>query len=186
MAGRKATVFGILALIIGISGLGLGGYSLYLNLTSPSQISIPEEDPPITRVYRSTDYNLTTIAWMRVDFDTIEIDKFDNFNTTTNKYTCSKAGYYLVSGRVSFYPFPVGEQVHVAIYKNVLNVATNVVHSSKSGIISAGVIDVVNITEGDTIDLRVYHTTGGSETVYGQSGGAYTFFSIVYIGNPEI
>ncbi|MHA1241087.1 MAG: C1q-like domain-containing protein [Promethearchaeota archaeon] len=186
MAGRKASVIGIIALIMGISGLGLGGYSLYINLTSTNEISIPEDNQPITRVYRSTDYNLSTIAWIIVDFDTIEIDLDDNFNITTNRFNCSKAGYYLISGQVSYYPYVVGEAVHVAIYKNsLINKATNVVHASNTGIISASVVDVINMTEGDTIDLRVYHTSGVSETIYSGINGAYTFLSIAFIGNPD-
>jgi len=76
--------------------------------------------------------------------------------------------------------------VHVAIYKNsLINKATNVVHASNTGIISASVVDVINMTEGDTIDLRVYHTTGVSETIYSGINGAYTFLSIAFIGNPD-
>ncbi|MHA1241112.1 MAG: C1q-like domain-containing protein [Promethearchaeota archaeon] len=185
MAGRKASAFGILALIIGISGLGLGSYSLYINLTSTNHISIPEDNQPITRVYRYTDYNLTTIAWTIVDFDTIEIDLDDNFNITTNRFNCSKPGYYLISGQVSYNPYVVGEAVHVAIYKNNFNEATNVVHASNTGIISARVVDVINMTKGDMITLRVYHTTVVSETIYSGINGAYTFLSIAFIGNPD-
>ena len=43
MSERKVSVLGILALLIGISGLGLGGYSIISNLSLSSQINAPED-----------------------------------------------------------------------------------------------------------------------------------------------
>ena len=186
MVERKGSVFGIITLIIGIAGLGLGGYSLYSNLQILNQTNVQEENQSITRVFKSGSTVISENTWWKIDFDVLDFDVYNNFNIITDVFNCTNPDYYQISGLITFVLLQDGEEAYAAIVKNnAINEAINIVHASNTGAISTGVVDIVYLSEGDTIELQTYHTGSGGRGVYGSPNGVYTYLSIAFIGNPN-
>ena len=176
MVERKGSVFGIITLIIGIAGLGLGGYSLYSNLQLQSQINVHEDDQSIARVFKSGSTVISENTWWKNDFDVLDFDLYNNFNIITDVFNCTNPGYYQISGLITFVLLQDGEEAYAAIVKNnAINEAIKIVHASNTGAISTGVVDIVYLSEWDTIEIKNYYTGIGSRGVYGSPNGSYNY-----------
>ena len=83
MAEGKVSVLGIITLLIGISALGLSGYTLYSVLMISDQINALE-DNSVLRVSRNSSYGVTNHTWEVVDFNVLDFDVGNNFNMTSD------------------------------------------------------------------------------------------------------
>ena len=99
MGKRKVSIFSILALIVGLSGLGLGAYSLYNYQQLVNQVEPPR---PLARAYLNFGYAMPSGSIIVVNFDVLDYDETGDFNLTTDRFICPTSGYYLVSGMVTF------------------------------------------------------------------------------------
>ena len=118
----------------------------------------------------------TILAWNAEVFDT---NGFHDNATNNSRLTVptGKAGYYEIQANVSFNLNSTGER-NYAILKNgtavnYFNWSPGTQYNSMSSSI------VVNLAEGDYVQLRAYQSSGGSLTVYGTD---YSFFSMNFIG----
>jgi len=168
---RKVSIVSILALIIGVSGLGLGGYSLY-HILSPK---------PLARAFLSTSYSTTNGLWFKVNFNVIEYDVSGDFNIISDRFICPTSGNYLISGMVTFSTTQDGEIIHVAAFREGVREAGGVTHAAHATIISVGFTDIVYLTAGDYVELQTYHSGSGSDTIYGNTAGTYTYFTIAFL-----
>ena len=57
-----------------------------------NQIFVPKV--PAFRVVRSGNQSLTDDSWNQIDFDSVDLDNMNNFNTSTSRYTPTVAGWY--------------------------------------------------------------------------------------------
>ena len=172
---RKVSIFSILVLIIGLSGLGLGGYSLYNYQQFISQVEPPK---PLSRAFLNSSYTIPGFGWNVVNFTVLDYDTTGDFNITADRFICPTSGYYLVSGMITFSSMHDGEMIYVAAHREgVIEVVSNA-QASTNGLLSTGFSDIVYLNEGDYVELLAYHAVTGQRTIYGDSIGAYTYFTI--------
>ena len=168
MRKRKVSIVSILALIIGLSGLGLGAYSLY-------QVISPK---PLARAFVSSGHSVPDHNWTVVDFDVEDYDVTSDFNIVTDRFICPTSGYYLISGKVKFVTMLDGEAIVVAVFREGVSEIESSVYGSNTVSLSTNFVDVVYLNAGDYVELRVYHTGSFSRSIYGNTEGTYTYLTI--------
>ena len=135
------------------------------------------------RAYRSLGASVQTIptgTWTIVQFNAETFDIQNEYDNTTNfRFTATKAGYYQVNASVMWSSWNTSSVFYVSIYKNAAEYARNyfVAPSASGG--SVPVSDIVYLSTGDYIDVRVYQNTGVDKTI--EPGNAYTYFSIIKV-----
>ena len=77
---------------------GSGNIDVANNLTVAGSSLIPSV--PAFKVNLLNPQTLSTNAWQKVGFDTVVFDTNSNYNTTTERYTPTVAGYYQFSASV--------------------------------------------------------------------------------------
>ncbi len=182
MAKRKGSVLGIIAFIFSILGLGLGGYALYSTWGITNQTVVPEAH--LARVYLTSSYSITDFNYHVVNFNAIDYNVGNNFDLTTDTFTCTYAGYYLISGMVTLNYLDDGEYMYVAIYRNTTILeAGNSVHASLSSVTSAEIVDTLYLNIGDLIQLKVLHSHTPETNIFGLPSATWTYLSIGLIQN---
>ena len=178
MGKRKVSTFSVLVLIVGLSGLGVGVYSLYNNQQLVSQLESPK---PLARACLVTSYSTPNGLWFKVDFDVLEYDVSGDFNIITDRFICPTSGYYLISGMITFTAMQDGETISVAAFREGVREAGSIVHAAHTNILSVGFTDIIYLNAGDYVELQAYHTGGASRTIYGSTAGTYTYFTIAFL-----
>ena len=176
MGERKVSVFSVLVLIVGLSGLGVGAYSLYNYQQFISQVEPPK---PLARAFLNSSYAIPGYAWNVVNFTVLDYDTTGDFDITTDRFICPTSGYYLISGMIMFSSMNDGEIIYVATRREGILEAGSTAQASTNGGISTGFSDIVYLNEGDYVELLAFHTVTGQRTLYGDSTGAYTYLTIV-------
>ena len=175
MGERKVSVFSVLVLIVGLSGLGVGAYSLYNYQQLISQVEPPK---PLVRAFLNTSYAIPGFGWNVVNFTVIDYDTTGDFNITTDRFICPTSGYYLISGMIMFSSMNDGEIIYVAAHREGVVEAGSTAQASTNGGLSTGFSDIVYLNEGDYVELMAFHTVTGQRTLYGDSAGTYTYLTI--------
>jgi len=171
---RKVSIFSILALIVGLSGLGLGVYSLYNYQQLVNQI---EPQKPLARVFVAFSYSIPSTSWTTINFDVLDYDETGDFNIVTDRFICPTSGYYLISGMVTFI-MPDGETILLAAIREGVNEAGSLAHASHSDSLSTGFTDIIYLNAGDYLELRAFHTGSAPRSIFGNAEGTYTYFTI--------
>ena len=180
MGERKVSVFSVLVLIVGLSGLGVGAYSLYnyqqlITQVEPTQVEPPK---PLTRAFLNVSYTIPGFGWNVVNFTVLDYDTTGDFNITTDRFICPTSGYYLISGMIMFSSMNDGEIIYLAAHREGVLEAGSTAQASTNGGISTGFSDIVYLNEGDYVEMLAFHTVAGQRTIYGDSAGTYTYFTI--------
>jgi len=165
---RKVSIFSVLVLIVGISGLGLGVYSLY-RIESPK---------PLARAFVSSGFSVLDSNWTVVNFDVVDYDVTSDFNILTNRFICPTSGNYLISGRVTFVIMLDGEAFWVGVFREDIMVVESSVYGHSTVSLSTNFADIVYLNGGDYNEVRVYHTGSFSRSIYGNTDGTYTYITI--------
>ena len=168
MGKRKISVFSVLVLIVGLSGLGFGAYSLY-------QVISPK---PLARAFVSSGHSVPSSTWTVVDFDVEDYDVTSDFNIGTDRFICPSSGYYLISGKVKFVTMLDGEAIFVAVFREGVSEIESSVYGSQTVSLSTSFTDIVYLNAGDYVEVRVYHTGSFSRSIYGDIEGTYTYLTI--------
>ena len=172
---RKVSIFSILVLIVGLSGLGLGAYSLYNYQQLISQVEPPK---PLARAFLNYSYAIPGFCWNVVNFTVLDYDTTDDFNITSDRFICPTSGYYLISGMIMFSSMNDGEIIYLAAHREGVLEAGSTAQASTNGGLSTGFSDIVYLNEGDYVELMAFHTVTGQRTIYGDSAGTFTYFTI--------
>ena len=180
MGKRKVSVFSVLVLIIGLSGLGLGVYSLYNYQQLINQV---EPLRPLVRVFTSTSSSIPSTTFTTVNFDVVDFDVTGDFNIVTDRFICPSSGYYLVSVMVTFTPMYDGEYILAVAYSEGVFEAGSYAQASHTNVLSTGFTDVVYLNAGDYLEVKVYHSGSTARLVYGNSAGTYTYLTITAVDN---
>ena len=178
MGKRKVSIFSVLVLIVGLSGLGLGVYSLYNYQQLVSQLESPK---PLARAFLATSYSMLDTVWEKVDFDVLDYDVSGDFNITTDRFICPTSGYYLISCMLTFSPMQDGETIKVGVFTESVFEAGSVAHASYTSDLSAGFTDIIFLNAGDYVEFGAYHTGAGLRSIYGSTAGTYTYFTIAFL-----
>ncbi len=186
MGKRKVSIFSVLVLIVGLSGLGVGVYSLYNYQQLASQLYnyqqlVGQEEPPnpLARAFLATSYSTLDTVWVKIDFDVLDYDVSNDFNIITDQFICPTSGYYLISGMVTFDSMQDGETIRVGAFSEGVIKAESIAHASDTEDLSAGFTEIVFLNAGDYLEFVAYYTGAGS--IYGDSSGKYTYFTIAFL-----
>ena len=174
MGKRKVSIFSILTVIIAISGLGLGVYSLYNYQQFVNQV---EPQSPLVRATLTSSYSIPSTTWTTINFNVLDYDETGDFNIITNRFICPTSGYYLVSGMVTLI-MQDGETIQLAAFREGVYEAGSLAHASHSDGVSTGFTDIVYLNVSDYLELRAHHTGSGSRSIFGNAEGTYTYFTI--------
>jgi len=180
MGKRKVSTVSILALLLGLSGLGLGVYSLYNYQQLINQV---EPLRPLVRVFTSTSSSIPSTTFTTVNFDVVDFDVTGDFNIVTDRFICPSSGYYLVSVMVTFTPMYDGEFISAVAYSEGVFEAGSYAQASHTNVLSTGFTDVVYLNAGDYLEVKVYHSGSTARLVYGNSAGTYTYLTITAVDN---
>jgi len=180
MGKRKVSIVSILALLLGLSGLGLGVYSLYNYQQLINQV---EPLRPLVRVFTSTSSSIPSTTFTTVNFDVVDFDVTGDFNIVTDRFICPSSGYYLVSVMVTFTPMYDGEFISAVAYSEGVFEAGSYAQASHTNVLSTGFTDVVYLNAGDYLEVKVYHSGSTARLVYGNSAGTYTYLTITAVDN---
>ena len=173
MGKKKVSFFSVLVFIVALLGLGVGAYSLYNYQQLVSQVEHPKS---LARAFLATGYSTLDEEWFKVDFDVLDYDVSGDFDITTDRFTCPTSGYYLISGMLTFSSMQDGETIEVGAFSESGFEAGSVAHAFHTSDLSAGFTDIVFLNAGDYLELVAYYTGAGS--IYGDSSGKYTYFTI--------
>ena len=172
---RKVSVFSVLVLIVGLSGLGVGAYSLYNYQQLVNQVEPPK---PLARAFLSTSYAISGLGWTPVNFTVLDYDTTGDFNITTDRFICPTSGYYLISAMLMFSNMYDTEIIFLAAAREGVLIAGSSAQASGTSSLATGFTDIVYLNGSDYIELWVYHTANSSREISGDSWGAYTYFTI--------
>lgn len=119
------------------------------------------------RAYRNAALNITAaVAQTLIVMDTIDFDPSSIFNTGTGRATIPSAGYYRVSGVLSFQLNNAVEEMEVSVYVNATQRAAGRRDVIRSGlgadIFNYPVSDLMQLAAGDVVDLRADHLQGSN------------------------
>jgi len=180
MGKRKVSIFSILTFLVGISGLGLGVYSLYNYQQLITQVEPPR---PLVRVFVSASSSIPSTTYTTVNFDVIDFDVTGDFNIMTDRFISPSSGYYLISVMVTFTPMYDGEYILAAAYSEGGYEAGSYAQASHTNVLSTGFTDIVYLSIGEYLEIRVYHSGSTARFVYGNSAGTYTYLTITAVDN---
>lgn len=172
---RKISVFSVLILIVSLSGLGVGAYSLYNYQQLVSQVEPPK---PLARAFLNTGYDISGLGWNVVNFTVLDYDTTGDFNITSNRFICPTSGYYLISAMLMFSSMNDGETIYVAAARGGVLEAASSAHASLTSSLSTGFTDIVYLNESDYVEMWAFHTGSVPRAIYGDSTGAYTYLTI--------
>jgi hypothetical protein len=133
------------------------------------------------RAYLSAQQTIPNITWTKVNLDT---ESFDEQNEFANyKFTASKAGAYLLIGKIVYwYADVLANKMYAAqIYKNGVGFSDIWVQSAISAkALIVLVADVARLVANDYIELYAYHETGSNCKI--NNGEAQTSLTVFKVG----
>ncbi len=178
MGKKKVSFFSVLVFIVALLGLGVGAYSLYNYQQLVSQVEPPKS---VVRAFLATNYSTLDQVWVKIDFDVLDYDVRGDFDITTDRFSCPTSGYYLISGMLTFSSMQNGETIEVGAFSESGFEAGSVAHAFHTSDLSAGFTDIVFLNAGDFIEFGSYYIGAGLRSIYGDSSGKYTYFTIAFL-----
>ncbi len=178
MGKKKVSIFSVLVLIVGLSGLGVGVYSLYNSQLLVNQIESPK---PLARAFLNTSYSILDTVWVKIDFDELDYDVSNDFNIITDQFICPTSGYYLISVMVTFEDMLDGEIIRVVAFSEGFFKAESIAHASTTDDLSTSFTNIVFLNAGDYVEFGAYHNGAGLRSIYGNSEGSYTYVTIAFL-----
>jgi hypothetical protein len=145
---RKVSVLSVLVLIVALSGLGVGAYSVYNYQQLISQVEPPK---PLTRAFLNSSYAISGMGWKPVNFTVLDYDITGDFNITSDRFICPTSGYYLISAMLMFSDMHDGEVIFVAAARVGILEAGSSAQASYTSSLSTGFTDIVYLNESDYV-----------------------------------
>lgn len=128
------------------------------------------------RVYISTDQSIPSNSAEKVEFDSEDFDIQNEFNTSTNRFTVTKNGTYVIIISNN-YKGTADQSLHdIRLRKNGADIFYRSLYSSGSGSFATVASSVVDLDASDYIELFVVQTTGITQDLRG--GTLHTYMNI--------
>ena len=144
---------------------------------SPLSLSEITEGISRARAYNNAGQTISNSSWTKLVLDTEEFDGLDEFDPVTlYRFTAKVAGYYIVSGAVTWDSTVADKTYKAAIAKNGSSVALSILQASIIGILSNFMSTVVYLDVGDYLEINVFQDSGGNEGITNSKSG--TFLSV--------
>lgn len=182
MAKGRSKLAGV-SLILALLGIGVGGFSYFLLNTHITESETDSYVLPMARVYyEGSTYTITSGgAYKLFDYTHKSYDTHGAFDLTSDSYTIPETGFYQIYAQYSIYS-DVGEFFMIRFYSNDILISTNSVTGSvPTNTLGVGLTDVINVTMGDVLTIKIYHYNPGDLSRNIFSGEQYNFFIITKI-----
>jgi len=144
--------------------IGRSGDTVDLGATAGGTLT----NTPSFRATQSSNQTMSTGAFTKVTYDTVDYDTDNGFNTSTNKYTVPVAGKYVLNYATGFIEVVDAKVCTAAIYLNDVRENTSWSTSTSSGASSTNVIGestcILNLSENDVLEVRMFHNNGNDRT----------------------
>ncbi len=181
MVENRNNLFGIIAIIIGASGLGFGIYSI-VSLQSINDTQSPpgqNEHLTIAKAFLSSGYTEGPATY-KINFDEKLYDPDNAFDLATDMYNVPKEGYYLINAQFTGLSFGNLMWMNINI-SNVIQLQVMVHVNSGTNGATASASDIFYLYEGDSVILEAGSNTVTNLEVLGDSNGTLTYISIYYL-----
>jgi len=135
------------------------------------------------RAYRtSNQLNIADSTTTKIELDTENFDVGNDFDSTTNyQFTAPVAGYYYLSGQVTYTSVVADKGYYAVIVPSTAPNISGVTQASFASTISARASDIRYLAQSETVNLSAYHAAGvGTVDVYGNI--SYTWLSGYLLG----
>jgi len=146
-------------------------------LTSASDVTgvtgVPLPNTPNWLAERTSNQNIANNTGVIIVYNTSIFDTDSGFDTSTGRYTVQtgKAGKYYVAGGFRLDTAEVVDRVAASLYKNGSQVLSQYNNPQGSGgEASAFTSTIVDLSEGDIIDIRVFHSASGTKAIQSSDG----------------
>ncbi len=125
--------------------------------------------------------SMANVVFTKVIFNTEVFDNLGEYDDSTGAFTATYAGYYQVNAAVlsANVAWAAVEIWQIALFKNgteysngYFNQIAAAVTSQRHSILS----DIIYLTAGQSIDIRVYHNQGASVNTH--TSADYNYFSV--------
>ncbi|MBI5883157.1 MAG: hypothetical protein HZB91_08640 [Elusimicrobia bacterium] len=147
-----------------------------MRITNAGIVDMPNQSA--ARAYRSGSVqSIPDVGFTQVQLNGEDFDRQNEFDTGAYTFTATRAGYYSVSGTVTYTGLTDQMWFCALIYKNGGMVARNNVGASGANDQSSTVTTVVYLAVGDNIALYTYQNSGGAKNI--NFGTAETYLSVV-------
>jgi len=113
----------------------------------------------------SNDQSIPNTTETKVNFDSKIFDYQNEFNTSTHRFTATKAGTYLVIASLEYIIQTDASRYRVYIYKNGTVIKANWHGSSGTFYQGVIVVGLIPLSENDYIEVYAYQNTGGSKSI---------------------
>jgi hypothetical protein len=178
---EKGKILSILALIIGISGLFVGGYAiLQINVGGKTQDS--GYVLPVDRVFLGGSYALPSGGSYKLfDFTDKSFDNCDAFNLTSDVYIVPESGYYQIIAQYNIDAYDQDFFIIGITLNEVIICFCSFTASTHTNTFTVSITDITNVTVGDSISIvaYIYNSLDDPRAIY--PGESHTFFSIAKI-----
>ena len=126
----------------------------------------------LVRTNLSANQNVASTGWQKITFNTIAFDTNSEFNTTTNRFTATKAGYYEVNAGFHTFNKSDAEYYGIAVYKNGVEYQETSSHHYGDKLISRIINCTINLIPGDYIEIYIFNGNAPS-TIDAYVGKSY-------------
>lgn len=132
------------------------------------------------QAYRNANQTIATATITKVQLNTENFDPNNNFDNATNyEYVAPMAGYYQVNGEVLWaVPAATANIASILVYVNGglrLRGQAETLSTTAGQVKSIVVSGIIRVSEGDTVDLRVYQDSGGNVDIVNFDAGTNRF-----------
>ncbi|GAG70559.1 unnamed protein product [marine sediment metagenome] len=177
---KSGKIISILALIIGVSGVSVGGYAL-IQINLMGQEQVPEYVLPTARVFLSFTYDLSSGVTVKFDFSDKSFDSHDAFNLISDEYIIPETGYYQVFAKYDIDAIDQDFFVIEIWRNNNMNRSCTYTPAQSTNYFSVSIADIILAEQGDAISIwaYIYNDPSANRTLF--AGEQHTYFSIVKI-----
>lgn len=168
-------------------------WTVEVGFSAPTSVASPQQQPqintdsawltPYGRVMRiNSSQSIPTVAWTAIAFNTTaSLTGGIEYDSTNNRFVVRKNGLYSIVGSVRWDAGAAGTR-GAAIYRNgAIHRYIYDAMTSATLTPSTQVSTLVRLNAGDTIELRVYQSTGSNLTTISEGSGA-TALEIAWVG----
>ncbi len=172
----RSNALPVVALIIGIVGIGLGGYAIIGDLTQPNL--------PKARVFLGSAFNLAIGSNRKINFTSVSFDSHNAFNLANHTYTVPEEGYYSIDAQFCTGAYG-GDFFAIGVYRSgdyVLRGGISkggTIGGSYSNFLAVPVSGIVKCNANDQLYVFGYfYNASGTTTRPLFADEAYTYLSI--------
>ena len=151
---------------------GTAGQVLQTDGVGGTSWSSPNNTFAATRTNLNANQVLGTSGWEKVNFNTVVFDANSEFNTGTNRFIASKAGYYEVNA--GFHTFNQSDTNYygIAVYKNGIAYQETSSHHYGINLISRTINCLVYLNAAEYVEIFAHNVNSGT-TIDSYAGKTY-------------